>query len=133
MGVFRNDILAERKSFHVTLDRDVYIQLRMLLFKYDITLPQFFTFVGSQVVLDNPKAKKILEDCIVHKLQRQMGGRKLNRKYTLPKQINEQDKNVIYNLIERYDATDDELYHSTGSEGTDEKTSNNTEIKKDIK
>jgi hypothetical protein len=110
MSVFRSDVLANCKSFHITIDKDVYIQLRMLLFKHDCTLPQIFNFFATQLTQENSKAQKILEDFLVHKIQRQIGGRKLNKKYKLPKQISEQDQTLLYNLIERYDSSheDDE-------------------------
>jgi hypothetical protein len=113
MGFFRNDVLAQKKSFHVCVDKDVYIKLRILAFTHGLRLPEVVQFFITQLVNDNYKAQKILEECLVAKMQKQIGGRKLRKKFSLPEKISEQDQSLLYNLIEGYDASHDEDDEST--------------------
>jgi hypothetical protein len=113
MGFFRNDVLAQKKSFHVCVDKDVYIKLRILAFQNCLRLPEVVQFFITQLVNDNYKAQKILEECLVAKMQKQIGGRKLRKKFSLPEKISEQDQSLLYNLIEGYDASHDEDVEST--------------------
>ena len=113
MGFFKSDILAQKKSFHVCVDKDVYIKLRILAFTHGLRLPEVVQFFITQLVNDNHKAQKILEECLVAKMQKQIGGRKLRKKFSLPEKISEQDQSLLYNLIEGYDASHDEDDEST--------------------
>ena len=105
----RTDILNDKKSVHLKLDRDVHTGLRTKLFQHNLSMQELFEEFASLVISDDHKACKILEQVVVKKVEISIDGHiKKKRKKTLI-DIPEKDRQTIYSMIESAkESTDDD-------------------------
>lgn len=103
--MFRQDVLADRKSLHITCNKEVYLALRVILFKYETTIQQITTEFYYLLAAEDAGAKKILENYLVKRMERRIN-RKMRDKHKLPKKIIDdpkmvepQEKNILYDVI----------------------------------
>lgn len=104
----RHDLFFHKKSVHVKLTKEVHTALREKLFRHGITMQDLFHEAAEMVLLEGPKADRLLEKISKKKLLSAL--EKVNRHQNM--QLGELDSDTLYNLLE--DSNDDE---TTSTEG----------------
>jgi len=81
------------KGVHVKLSRDTLAGLRIVLFKKNLSLQQFFEETASLLVNEDPKVIRIVDDLVMKVARNDVD--KI-RKYNKP----ELEEEILYNMIE---------------------------------
>ena len=92
----RADILHDRKSVHVKLEKNVHAALRAMLFNHNISMQEVFDEFAKLVVSGDHKATKIVEHLVMRKVREAIEGKPKKR----DRSISELDVDALYDLIE---------------------------------
>jgi hypothetical protein len=96
----RTDLLADHKCIHVKLKKDVYSSLKIALFKHGLSMQEVFGEFARLLVMGESRSSKIVQELIVKKTEELLEGKIVRKTRKRTKPIEEQDRDVLYSLIE---------------------------------
>lgn len=95
----RTDLFQDRKCVHVKLEKSTHAAFRTQLFNHNLSMQEVFDEFAKLVVRGDSRTQKIIEDIVVRKVEAQIDG-KITRRRRKKKPVNENDRDVLYSMIE---------------------------------
>lgn len=92
----RADILFNKKSVHIKLDKEIHHTLREKLLKYDITMQDFFHDAAELILVESQRSENILQKLVKKKLLSSIENSK-NKKDSFSDIV---DNDLLYSLLE---------------------------------
>lgn len=93
--VIRSDVLKDRKCIHIQLEKTTHAQLRVLMFKYNLSMQEVFGEFANMIVSEEGIAGRVIERVADRKL-----ASSLESKKKLQQHVDELDSDALYDLIE---------------------------------
>ena len=93
--IIRSDVLRDRKCIHIQLEKSVHAQLRVAMFKYNLSMQEVFNEFANMIVSEEGMAGRVLERVAHRKMQAILEGRPKNERG-----VDKLDSEDLYNLIE---------------------------------
>jgi hypothetical protein len=90
----------------VKLDKDVHFQLKVILFKYDLSIQEILEAFVEDLILEQPRAMSFLSDLVKTKVKRRLEPIRYDPK---DRSVPDFDTDALYDLIaEREKKNDDD-------------------------
>lgn len=99
----RADVLQDRKCIHIKLDKQVHAHLRAKMFQHGLSMQEVFEEFARQLVGDEFRAVRIVQNLISRKVQEQLEGVTPKRRRRRDQHVGELDQDTLYNLISEED------------------------------
>lgn len=102
----KKDWLASTKRLSTRLHRDLLTELRVVLFRKDLSLQELFEEFAIMVVNGDDRATKIVDEIVKMKLKRaieQEGGKPFKASMLKEKNLSSPEADVIYDLLDEHD------------------------------
>jgi hypothetical protein len=91
----KHDFFNDRSCVHVAIPKNVHIEMRIQLFKKQVSMQEAMTEFAAAFARGDSRAHRIIDDFVTRRLERQIEGLK-----SAAEELNENDKNTLYDLIE---------------------------------
>lgn len=102
----KNDWLSSTKRVSTRLNKDLASELRIFLFRKQLSLQELFEHFAILVVDGNDKATKIVDELVQMKLKKaieEKGGKPFKASLLKEKNLSTPDADVIYDLLDEHD------------------------------
>lgn len=93
--IIRSDVLKDRKCIHIQLEKSIHAQLRVSMFKYNLSMQEVFGEFAEMVVNEEAFAGRVLERVANRKIKEALEG-----KPKAQRGVDELDSEALYDLIE---------------------------------
>jgi len=96
------DLLLTKKSVHVNIKKDHYLELRSCLIRHNISIQELFRECTKHVIEGTPYGIGLINDIVSRKLKQRLD-RAYGREITKPvedKKIDKHDAETLYKLID---------------------------------
>lgn len=93
--VIRSDVLKDRKCIHIQLEKTTHAQLRVLMFKYNLSMQEVFGEFANMIVSEENLAARVIERVADRKVRDSLEGKKRSGQG-----VDELDSDALYDLIE---------------------------------
>ncbi len=102
----KKDWLASTKRLSTRLNKDLVAELRVFVFRKDLSLQELFEHFAILLVNGDDRATKIVDDLVKEKLKyaiEQQGGKPFKATMMKEKNLSTPDSDVIYDLLDEHD------------------------------
>lgn len=102
----KKDWLSSTKRLSTRLHKDLAAELRVVLFRKEISLQELFEHFSILIVNGDDRAMRIVDDIVKTKLEQaieERGGKPFKASMLKEKNLSSPDADVIYDLLDKHD------------------------------
>lgn len=97
----RHDLLTDKKSLHVKMDKSIHLAFRAKLFKVNLSMQEVIEEFTRLYIADDPRMDRIVQQLSERKLKEYIEGITPRKKRRQEVEFSELDHDTLYDLISR--------------------------------